>query len=569
MKVCPRCGGAYPVEEGFCPMDGTRLETLHATDTSAPPGSAPHHEFLGRVLDRRYRLDEVIGEGAMGVVFRATHTLIGRRFAVKVLRREHLDVEQAASRFLLEARSASSVKHPNVVDISDFGELPEGGAFYVMELLEGRSLARVIDTGGPMSPADAGLIGLQIANGLAAAHAMGVVHRDLKPDNVFVCTPRRGMAHALVKLLDFGIARVGPRRITVVGAVLGTPEYMSPEMACGRDVDHRADLYALGVILFEMLTATVPFRDKELSRTLEMHVRAPRPSLVSRRPELASIPHVAELVTALMAVDTDARPATADVAARMLAAALAHDLDRDAAVAVQRATLAMGSSMLPEPADPSRPAQWQGAPAWPAPTSDAILGRAACAAAPMMIAEDAPVVVARTGPGRAAAAALGAALIAGAATFGVVRWVGVEPTTGEPAAEVAPAGDAGNGAEAESAARRPALIAAPPAAGSATTPPQAPGPIVTPTEPPMSDPTPPTPNDATEVAPRSGSTQERTKAKRRRDPAPAPANADDGTGPAPAAADPPSPAPPVPGTGPDPAPPKTSPLDLKDPFPKK
>ena len=160
MKVCPQCGGAYPVEEGFCPMDGARLRTLHGDGGDARTADACAdawaHAWLGTVLDRRYRLDAVIGEGGMGLVFRATHVLIGKPLAVKLLRREHLDAPDVARRFLLEARVASSLKHPNVVDISDFGELPDGGAYYVMELLEGRTLAKRIDRGGPLPPAEAG-----------------------------------------------------------------------------------------------------------------------------------------------------------------------------------------------------------------------------------------------------------------------------------------------------------------------------------------------------------------------------------------------------------------------------
>ncbi len=414
-------------------MDGTRLRTLHATTDgqTGEVGDDQMRDLVGRVLDRRYRLDEIAGAGAMGVVFRATHTLIGRSFAIKVLRREHLDSGDVARRFLLEARVASSIKHPNVVDISDFGELPEGGAYYVMEMLEGCSLAHAIDVGGAMSPGDAGLIGLQIANGLAAAHAMGVVHRDLKADNVFLCSPRRGVSHSLVKLLDFGIARVGGRRITVAGSVLGTPEYMSPEMALGRDVDHRADLYALGIILFELLTGTVPFYHKEIARTLEMHMQAPRPTLASRRAELASLPSLSALVASLMAVDREERPSSADAVARILTGALEHDLDRAAAAAVQRATLAIGSNLLPEVADPSKPAVWPAAQGWPAPAArppvaasiavaDAGVARTTDPARAATVVVHPPV--ARRSMARATFAAVGAAAVAGGLTFGVFRW---------------------------------------------------------------------------------------------------------------------------------------------------
>lgn len=559
MKVCPHCGGAYPVDEGFCPMDGKRLRTLHAAPGLAPAGSAPvaPHEFLGRVLDRRYRLDEVIGEGAMGVVFRATHTLIGRRFAVKLLRREHADAGDVAQRFLLEARVASSIKHPNVVDISDFGELPEGGAYYVMELLEGRSLADAIDDDGAMSPGDAGLVALQVANGLAAAHAMGVVHRDLKPDNVFLCSPRRGVSHSLVKLLDFGIARVGPRRITVAGSVLGTPEYMSPEMAMGHDVDHRADLYALGVILFEMLTGTVPFHDREIARTIEMHVRAPRPTLDSRRPELAGIPHVAELVASLLAVDREQRPASADAAARILGAALAHDLDREAADLVQRATLAIGSNMMREFADPSRPVGWQPSPAWG--SDRGVPSAAAVASLPASTAAVAARTTPPRGAGRAALAAVAAAAVAGGVTLGVVRWLRSSGT----AASATATSDA-DGGETEIPPEPAPPVTTPEVRAVVEPPPRAPIPAPAGVaELPDAPPVPPPTEAVATVDVRPALATERTKTKRRRPEVATPGS--EPTIPTPTTPEPVDP-PPQPRVDP---PPPVSPRDLKDPFPKK
>ncbi|MBK8237690.1 MAG: protein kinase [Deltaproteobacteria bacterium] len=421
MKVCPLCGGAYPVEEGFCPMDGKRLRTRVAANTLpvAAPAEAFARSLLGQVLDRRYRLDEVIGEGGMGVVFRATHVLIGKRFAVKVLRPEHLDAAELVQRFLLEAKVASSLKHPNVVEITDFGELPGGGAFYAMELLEGRSLAQTIDAEGAFSPIDAGIIGLQVAQGLAAAHAQGVVHRDLKPDNVFLCLPRRGAQHPVAKLLDFGIARVGPRRITVMGAVLGTPEYMSPEMAMGLDVDARADLYAFGVLMFEMLTGTVPFYHREVAKTLELQVRGPRPTLASRKPELAALVRVGELVETLMAVDRETRPASAEIVVRSLAASLHHDLDREAVEVVSRATKAIGSNLLVDLLEPRADVPWPAAQGRsPEPPTAAIGPAAAVVAAPPV-----PMPPARAGARTAAVAAVVTACIAGAATFGVAQWL--------------------------------------------------------------------------------------------------------------------------------------------------
>lgn len=576
MKVCPHCDGAYPVDEGFCPMDGTRLRTLHATlpgeaGAVVREPEAADLELVGRVLDRRYRLDSVIGQGAMGVVYRATHTLIGRSFAVKVLRRQHLESPDVAQRFLLEARVASSIKHPNVVDISDFGELPEGGAYYVMEMLEGRSLANAIDQSGPMSLADAGLVGLQIASGLAAAHGMGVVHRDLKPDNVFLCSPRRGVEHSLVKLLDFGIARVGPRRITVVGSVLGTPEYLSPEMAQGHDVDHRADLYALGVILFELLTATVPFYHKEIARTIEMHVRAPRPTLASRRPELAKYTAVSGLIEQLMAVSREDRPSSADVVARTLAAALTHDLDKDAAALVQRATIAMGSNLMSEVADPSRPAEWPAAQPWPprasAMPAAAVEVKAATVAAPIVVHAPLESGAPRSRSGaKAVLAAVGAAIVAGGVTFGVVRMIGVTPAEAAPTDPVAvAAADPTTPAAADPSVGAGATWAAQPAAVVAELP--SPAPTVIPPTPSTTGATAADPSTPTKPP----LAAERTKKKRKTEHVP---KTTPGTSPTSGAPGTNAPKPTPPSSDPstpskvDPKPP-ASPRDLKDPFPKK
>jgi serine/threonine-protein kinase len=545
-------------------MDGTRLRTLHATEGGAHANTDEDgRELVGRVLDRRYRLDAVIGQGAMGVVYRATHTLIGRSFAVKVLRRQHLESPDVARRFLLEARVASSIKHPNVVDISDFGELPEGGAYYVMEMLEGDSLASAIDKRGPMSLSDAGLVALQIASGLAAAHGMGVVHRDLKPDNVFLCSPRRGVEHPVVKLLDFGIARVGPRRITVAGAVLGTPEYMSPEMCQGHDVDHRADLYALGVILFELLTATVPFYHKEITRTIEMHVRAPRPTPASRRPELAKYTAVAQLIEQLMAVAREDRPSSAEVVGRTLAAALSHDLDKDAAAVVHRATLAMGSNLLGDLADPSRPAEWPPSQPWPqrVPASSTLVdtkGTAAATVATPIVVHASGVAAPRSrGGAKAALAAFGAAIVAGGVTFGVVRMVGIAAP-----AEAAPTSATDESVMLADPAPTPSVGATAtsgtPAAVIAELP--TPPPVVISATPVVAEP------DAKPPA-----SAERTKTKRRKnDPVPKTTPASTPTNEAPGTNAPksdPSPSEPHPKpVGPKPP---ASPRDLKDPFPKK
>jgi serine/threonine protein kinase len=591
MKVCPHCSGAYPVAEGFCPMDGTRLRTLHATDGGGPiePSDAYAGTLIGAVLDRRYRLDALIGEGGMGLVFRATHVLIGKSLAVKLLRREHFESPDVARRFLLEARVASSLKHPNVVEISDFGEIPEGGAYYVMELLEGRTLANAIDRDGPMSPTDAVITVAQICAGLGAAHALGVVHRDLKPDNVFLCDPRHGAEHPTVKLLDFGIARAGPRRITVSGSVLGTPEYMSPEMAQGHDVDHRADLYALGVILFELLTGTVPFYNKEIAKTLELHVFGERPSLASRKPELARLPRIGELVASLLAIERDQRPPDAGAVLRMLRAAWSQDLDAEAAAVVQRATLAIGSNRLPELGGGGRAAPWPAAPQWPqqpqALPSDAVAtpgrGPSPEPHSPTFVL---PVPRPRPSGARPALIALSTAAVACALTLGLAKWLQTPAAT---AADLAPTPPTPSEAIAPAApAIEPAVARPPPAAEPAIEPAAIREPEAQ--DGPSEPPTPPPPTGGDEVIPIATATPDsdaktpapvdRSKAKRKRGAQPP----DQGTGTtppssaAPATTESPKAPPSEPKPHPEPTSPPAfpppfprSPADLKDPFPAK
>ncbi|MEM6295243.1 MAG: protein kinase [Myxococcota bacterium] len=352
MLMCRECGRTYPVAEGFCPMDGTPL-----TPAASAAPAADGESRVGQVLDRRYRLDELIGEGGMAHVYRVTHTMIGKSLAAKVLRYEHRKDAEVVRRFLREAQIVSSIKHPNVVDTSDYGEMDDGGAYCVMELLRGRTLAERIDDDGAMTPEEALGIALQICQGLQVAHEAGVVHRDLKPQNVFVCDAKPGK-DATVKLIDFGVARAG-QRITVAGAVLGTPEYMSPEQVRGEDVDAGADLYALGVMLFEMLCAAVPFASDDVAVTMQSHLVAEPPALTVVDPNLATLQRTQALIHRLMAKIRADRPATAAEVGALLQQAMEADIGEDAAARVVRSTLALGSGGIadkaPVPAPTSRP----------------------------------------------------------------------------------------------------------------------------------------------------------------------------------------------------------------------
>ncbi len=232
--------------------------------------------MCGRVFGQRYRVLRRLGEGGMGAVYLCEHEILGRRFAVKVLRPDRAADPELKERFRNEALAASRIGQENVVDVLDFGEEPDGALYYVMEALEGRSLGAVIREEGPLPVGRTLALVENVARALAAAHARGVIHRDVKPENVFVVRGHDGIERA--KVLDFGISHVdlGQQRITRAGSIIGTPEYMAPEQALGGEVDHRADVYALGVLAFEMLTGTLPLVGDSAVATLLAHqTRAP------------------------------------------------------------------------------------------------------------------------------------------------------------------------------------------------------------------------------------------------------------------------------------------------------
>jgi serine/threonine-protein kinase len=231
--------------------------------------------LLGRVIDGRYRIEEQLGEGGMGVVYLASHTVLGKKLALKVLRGEMAKDEDTVKRFMQEAQAATAIGQQNIIDISDFGQLPDGTTYFVMEHLDGMALTKLIKQGGSVPMVDAIRIVRQIAAALGAAHQVGVIHRDLKPDNVMLIT--RGGDPYFVKVLDFGIAKVGgaASKLTKTGMVFGTPHYMAPEQAAGQAVDRRTDIYALGVIMYEMFTGKVPFDADTFMAILSKHMFEP------------------------------------------------------------------------------------------------------------------------------------------------------------------------------------------------------------------------------------------------------------------------------------------------------
>jgi serine/threonine-protein kinase len=270
---------------------------------TAPAADPMFDSLIGATLAGRYQIVRRIGEGGMGAVYEAKHTLIGKRVAVKVLLEKFLTKSDFVARLLQEARLASSIGHENIVDVTDFGTTDDGRSFVVMEFLDGEALSQLVMREAPLPVERSLRIARQVASALGAAHAKGIFHRDVKPENVYLV--QRADAD-FVKVVDFGISKAvkqggqdeGPEtyRLTHTGLLLGTPLYMSPEQARGdEDVDHRADIWALGVMMYECLTGEVPFRANNylgiISQVLT-HTAVPPSKL---RPELG-IPDAVEAV---------------------------------------------------------------------------------------------------------------------------------------------------------------------------------------------------------------------------------------------------------------------------------
>lgn len=255
---------AVPASQG-----GTSIPSMPVASAPAPGG--PDDPFIGELVDGRYRVLRLLGVGGIGLVYLCRQETLEKPVALKVLRPEYVLHEDLNARFINEARAASAIKSPRIVDTLDVGTLPNGAPYFVMEYVDGETLASLLDRDGRVDLNVALDIARQLAEGLEAAHAAGVVHRDLKPENVFLAHTPEGL---FAKIFDFGIAKVARarKRLTYAGAVFGTPHYMSPEQARGEEVDARSDLYALGVMLFEMVTGRVPFDGEDPLAVMSQHV---------------------------------------------------------------------------------------------------------------------------------------------------------------------------------------------------------------------------------------------------------------------------------------------------------
>ena len=296
MKKCPKCGIEYSDSNTLCPSDGIALEKVD-------------DPVLGKTLIGKYRVDEKLSEGGMGAVYRGTHVLMDKTVAIKVLRPSLAADEKIVARFSREARAASRISHPNAIAVTDFGESEEGIVFLVMEFLDGKTLKEVIREEGPMPLARVVDIMRQVGDALKAAHEQGVVHRDLKSDNIMLIKAGVG-DHP--KVLDFGIAKINESEgqlnseLTAPNLVIGTPQYMSPEQCSqSSEIDSRSDIYSFGVILYEMLVGHVPFSGASPTIVMMKHMQDPVPSVLDERSDIP--PSIGKIISRAMAKVPDNR----------------------------------------------------------------------------------------------------------------------------------------------------------------------------------------------------------------------------------------------------------------------
>jgi serine/threonine-protein kinase len=273
-------------------------------------------DYIGKTIASKYRVEQMIGEGGMGKVYKATQVALDKPVVLKVLRQALLSDERTVARFEREAKAASRLNHPNSISVLDFGRSEDGALYIAMEYVHGKDLHQILSREWPLPEGRVIRVMSQVLSALADAHSAGVIHRDLKPENIMV-EQRRGEAD-FVKVLDFGIAKIvdgsaddGPA-LTRAGFVCGTPEYMSPEQARGAQLDHRSDLYAVGVILYQLCTGMLPFDSDSAVGFATKHLTEIPPPPSKRRPDAKVSPAMERLIMRALAKNPDDRPQTAE-----------------------------------------------------------------------------------------------------------------------------------------------------------------------------------------------------------------------------------------------------------------
>jgi serine/threonine-protein kinase len=306
VSLCAACGSDAGEIAKYCPSCG-------ATVVRAGGGDP----LLGRIIAGKFRVESLLGEGGMGMVYKATQVNLDKTIVLKVLRPSLVSDERTVQRFQREAKAASRLNHPNSIGIIDFGQSPGDGSMYIaMEYCPGHDLHHILSHEWPLEEGRITRMIAQVLSALAEAHAHGVIHRDLKPENIMV-EQRRGEPD-FVKVLDFGIAKIMDttgeegQALTRAGFVCGTPEYMSPEQARGAAIDPRSDLYAVGVILYQLITGLLPFDSESAVGFATAHLTQEVPPIRKRRPEARCSPGLERLVMRALSKDPDARPQSAD-----------------------------------------------------------------------------------------------------------------------------------------------------------------------------------------------------------------------------------------------------------------